>query len=174
MIDWAKVFALQTPPLEIVIRGTLMYLALFTLLRVLLKRESGTTGMTDLLVVVLIADAAQNGMAGTYDSVSDGLLLVAVIIGWSFVLDVIAYRWKWAERLIRPRALPLVRDGQMLRRNMRRELVTAEELMGQLRQQGIDDISRVSRAYMESDGEFSFVMASGEPHTQRKPRRQRV
>lgn len=174
MTDWAKVFALQTPPLEILIRGTLMYLALFTMLRVLLKRESGTTGMTDLLVVVLIADAAQNGMAGTYQSISDGLLLVVVIIGWSLLLDVVAYRWPWAERLIRPRALPLVRDGQLLRRNMRRELVTTEELMGQLRQQGIDELGRVKRAYMESDGQFSFVVSSGEARTRRPPRKQRV
>lgn len=158
MLDWPKMFALQTPALEILLRGSLMYLALFTMLRVLLKRESGTTGMTDLLVVVLIADAAQNGMAGNYLSITDGLLLVAVIIGWSFLLDALAYRWRWAERLIRPRPLPLIVDGVILRRNLRRELITTDELMGQLRQQGIGDVTDVQRAFMESDGDFSFVL----------------
>lgn len=174
MIDWAKTFALETPVLEIVLRGTLMYLALFTLLRVLLKRESGTTGMTDLLVVVLIADAAQNGMAGTYTSVTDGLLLVATIIGWSFLLDLAAYRWKWAARIIRPRPLPLVRDGRMLRQNMRRELITVEELMSQLRQQGIDDLGRVRRVYMEADGQFSVIADALPGVPRRGPDKQRV
>lgn len=160
MLDWSKLFALQTPPVEILIRGSLIYLALFAMLRILLKRESGTTGVTDLLVVVLIADAAQNGMAGDYISVSDGLLLVAVIIGWSFLLDALAYRWKWAERLIRPRPLPLIVDGVMLRRNMRREFITTEEMMTQLREHGIADPGQVRRAYMESDGDFSFVLTS--------------
>lgn len=79
-IDWAKLFEFSTPALEIVVRGTVMYLALFAMLRFILRRETGSLGITDLLVVVLVADAAQNGMAGSYRSISDGLLLVATII----------------------------------------------------------------------------------------------
>jgi len=50
-------------PLELVLRGSLIYLALFALLRIVLKREAEAMGITDLLVVVLIADAAQSAMA---------------------------------------------------------------------------------------------------------------
>ncbi|HEY7909583.1 MAG TPA: hypothetical protein VIC60_11945, partial [Thermomicrobiales bacterium] len=74
--DWQKMFALDTPLLEIVIRGTIIYLALFTLLRFVVKREVGTVGIADLLVIVVIADAAQNAMAGTYTSITDGVLLI--------------------------------------------------------------------------------------------------
>ena len=56
-IDWARMFAFSTPPLEIVVRGTVMYLALFAMLRFILRRETGSLGITDLLVIVLIADA---------------------------------------------------------------------------------------------------------------------
>lgn len=59
-VEWAKMLIPDTPLLEIFLRGSIVYLALFFLLRVVLKRESGTLGITDLLVVVLIADAAQN------------------------------------------------------------------------------------------------------------------
>jgi uncharacterized membrane protein YcaP (DUF421 family) len=62
-VDWGRAFLPQTPVLELVVRGSVIYLALFLLLCLLLKRQSGTLGLTDLLVVVLIADAAQNGMA---------------------------------------------------------------------------------------------------------------
>ncbi len=64
-VDWAKTFLPNTPLLEIFLRGSLTYLALFFLLRIVLKRESGGMGVTDLLVIVLIADAAQNAMAET-------------------------------------------------------------------------------------------------------------
>lgn len=161
MVDWVQLFSLQTPPLEIIVRGTVMYLALFAMLRVVLKRESGTTGVTDLLVIVLIADAAQNGMAGQYTTITDGVLLVAVIIGWSFVLNVVAYYVPAAARVIRPRPLPLVRDGHILARSLRRELLTEDELRGLLREQGVDNLSRIREARMEADGQVSVTLRSG-------------
>lgn len=150
-------FVPSTSLLEIVIRGTVMYLVLFTLLRIVVKREAGTTSMTDILVIVLLADAAQNGMADEYTSITEGVLLVAVIIAWSFLLDAVAYRWPKAARLIRPRPLLLVRDGRILHRNMRRELITEAELCGRLREQGVDDLSKVRELRIESDGRFSVI-----------------
>src|SRR3954451_9354077 len=61
-------------------RGTLIYLCLFLLLRLVLKRQAAGVAITDLLVIVLIADAAHNAMADIYRSVSDGVFLVAVIV----------------------------------------------------------------------------------------------
>lgn len=159
--DWAKVFLPDTPLLEIVVRGSVMYLALFTLLRVVLKRESGTTGVTDLLVIVLIADAAQNGMSGSYNSVGDGLLLVGVIIAWAYLLDALAYRWSFATKVIRPGPLLLVRDGRPLRGNMRRELISMTDLRSELREQGIADLAEVRELRMEPDGQFSVIRNDG-------------
>jgi Predicted membrane protein len=163
MVEWSELFALRTPPLEILARGTVTYLALFAMLRFLLKRESGTTGVTDLLVIVLIADAAQNAMAGQYTTITDGVLLVAVIIGWSFLLDFVAFYIPAAARIIRPRPLLLVRNGRILHRNMRRELVTEAELRSLLREQGIDNLSRVREARMEPDGQISVISRIGHP-----------
>src|SRR5262249_15775985 len=77
--DWHKMFALDTPVLEIFLRGTIVYLALFVFLRYVVKREVGTVGIADLLVIVVIADAAQNAMAGDYVSITDGVLLIGTI-----------------------------------------------------------------------------------------------
>ncbi|PWR09237.1 DUF421 domain-containing protein [Micromonospora acroterricola] len=171
MADWGELFVPSIPLLEIVVRGSVMYLALFALLRIILKRESGTTGVTDLLVIVLLADAAQNGMSGGYSSITDGVLLVAVIIGWSYVLDAVAFRWQAAARLIRPGSLVLVRDGRILRRNMRRELITNEELHTQLREQGIDNLADVREVRMEADGRFSVTTRTpGRSSTNREAR----
>jgi uncharacterized membrane protein YcaP (DUF421 family) len=167
-------FVPQTPLPEVVIRGSVMYLVLYALLRVVLKRESGTTGVTNLLVIVLLADAAQNGMAGNYTSITDGALLVAVIVGWSYLLDAVAYRWPKAARVIRPRPLLLVRDGEILYRNMRREFITIEELYEQLREQGISDLNDVHEVRMEPDGQFSVTRRSNHPQPQRRNRKRAV
>jgi len=106
-VDWARLFMPGTPLLEIIVRGSIMYVALFMLLRFILKRETGSLGITDLLVIVLIADAAQNGMAGSYQSITDGLVLVATIIGWSYLLNWLAFRYPFWRKVIQaPRAKP--------------------------------------------------------------------
>jgi len=65
-VNWKGVFVPSIPIVEIIVRGSLVYLAIFALLRFTMKRRSGAIGITDLLVVVFIADAAQNAMAINY------------------------------------------------------------------------------------------------------------
>lgn len=81
--DWRTVLLPATPVLEIALRGSVIYLTLFALLRFVLRRQAGTLSIGDLLVVVIIADAAQNAMADDYRSIPDGVLLVAVIVFWN-------------------------------------------------------------------------------------------
>lgn len=161
-IDWASVFLPDTPVLEIVVRGSIMYLALFWMLRGILKRVAGSIGLADLLMVVVIADAAQNGMADDYTSIGDGLVLVATIIFWNYALDWLGYHFPRIQRFVHPPPLPLVKDGHLLHHTMRRELITKDELMSQLREQGVSDLSEVKAAQMEGDGRVSVIDNSGQ------------
>jgi uncharacterized membrane protein YcaP (DUF421 family) len=155
-IDWAQTLSPEHT-LEVVLRGSVMYLVLFTLLRVLARREVGGLAPTDLLVLVLIADAAQNAMAGEYTSLPDGVVLVATIIAWSVVIDWAAYRFPWAARLAKPSSLMLVHNGRINRRNMRREFITEDELRSQLRKHDVTDLAEVESVRMEYDGRLSVV-----------------
>jgi uncharacterized membrane protein YcaP (DUF421 family) len=96
-------------------------------------------------------------MAASDTSVTDGILLVATITAWSFLLDALAYWSPALARVLHPPARDLVRDGRMLHRNMRRELISEEELMSQIRQQGVADVSDVKRACIEGDGRISVI-----------------
>jgi len=163
-IDWNSIFVPDTPFLEIIVRGSVMYLALTILLRIVLKRQTGTLGMTDLLLITLLADASQNAMAGEYRSLPDGIVLVATIIFWNYFFDWLTVKSEWFERLIEPPPLPLVKRGKLLRRNMRRELITEAELLGKLREQGVDDLSKVKLANIESDGQISLIQYEEKQH----------
>jgi hypothetical protein len=79
MFDWQELFVPAHPISEIILRGTNTYIMLFLILRFLLKRQSGVIGIADLLVVVLIADAAQNAMASEYKSIAEGAILVLTV-----------------------------------------------------------------------------------------------
>lgn len=156
-MDWKSIFQLDIPWLEMVVRGSVMYVVLFVMLRVILKRQTGSLRMTDLLLITLLADASQNAMAGEYRSIPDGIILVATIFFWDYFFDWLSFRSEWLSRLIEPPPLLLIKNGKMLRRNMRRELITEEEITSELRQHGLDDISKVREAYMESDGRISVI-----------------
>ena len=70
-----------------------------------------------------------------------------------------SFRSRFVERLITPPPLQVVRNGELLWRNMRRELLTREELMDQLRHEGIDDLAKVKTAYVEPEGKLTFICA---------------
>jgi uncharacterized membrane protein YcaP (DUF421 family) len=156
-IQWAALFIVDVPLLEIIVRGTIVYIGVFLMLRFVLKRQSGTAGFNDLLVLVMLADAVQNGMSANYQSITCGLVLVATIVFWSYVLDWLGYRVPAIQKLIEPPPLMLVRNGTMQRENMKKELITREELLSLLRENGIADISKVRRAYLEGDGKLSVI-----------------
>lgn len=156
-VDWKALFVPSGSLAEIFIRGTVVYLLLFFVLR-FLRREIGAIGIADLLVIVIIADAAQNAMGGDYKSITEGLVLVATIAFWDYTLDWLGYRFPFFQRLVRAAPLPLIKNGQMLRRNMRQEMITEEELLSQLRQQGVESVSEVKKVYLEGDGRISVIL----------------
>ena len=156
-IDWAGMFEFSMSPWELVLRGTMMYWFIFILLRLGGRRDLGSFGAADVLLVVLIADAAQNAMAAQYNSVSEGAVLVATLVLWSVFADRVAYFIPATRPFFEPGRVLLIKDGQMQRRGMRREYVSRDELLEELRIQGIDDISKVRRAYMESTGNVSIL-----------------
>ncbi len=155
-MDWESLFVPSLHIGEIVLRGTVVYLFIFGVFRVL-RRGAGTLGISDLLVVVLIADAAQNAMADEYKSITEGLILVATIVFWDYSLDWLGYRVSWVGRLVRPAPLLLIKDGRLQKRNLRQEMITEEELRGQLREQGVESLDEVKKSYMEADGRISVI-----------------
>jgi uncharacterized membrane protein YcaP (DUF421 family) len=155
--DWGRLFSFTAPPLEIFARGTAMYAFLFALFRFVIRREVGAVGIADLLILVIVADAAQNGMAGDTTSVADGMLLVATLIAWNVLFDWAAFRFPVFRRVAEPHPLKLVEGGRLLARNMRREFISEEELWSKLREAGVDSLDQVKVAYMESDGQISVI-----------------
>jgi uncharacterized membrane protein YcaP (DUF421 family) len=166
-IDFRSIFVPSGHLAEMVVRGTLIYLFLFIILRVF-RREAGTVGIADLLLVVLIADAAQNGMAGEYKSITEGAVLIGTIASWDYFLDWISYRFPWFHRLVTPAPLPLIKDGRIMKKHLRQELITEEQLVSQLRQQGVQNLTEVKRCYLEGDGNFSVISSRSKKPASKK------
>lgn len=167
---YEDLFGIHVPVLELVLRGTLVYWLLFCLFRFVLRRDVGAVGIADVLLLVVIADAAQNAMSGGYQTFTEGAILVLTIAGWNWLLDALSYHFAIVRRFAMPGRLTLIRAGVPQRRNLRREYITLEELQEKLREQGIEKMSDVKVAYLEGDGQISVVRNSPDP-PQRPTRR---
>lgn len=156
-VNWQELFVPSIPLFELFVRGSIVYLLLFFVLRFIPARQLGMLGITDLLVVVLFAEAAQNAMATTYTSITEGVALVGTVIFWSYLINWLGYKFPNLQNFLNPPPLLLVKNGKLIERNLEKELITEEELMSQLRQQGVELIQEVKIAYMEADGGISVI-----------------
>lgn len=169
-IDLGKLFVPDVSVLEIVLRGTVIYLGLFVLLR-LTRRSTGQLGIADVLLITLLADASQNAMSGPYESITSGLILVLTILGWDQLLDRLSYRWPAFARLIEPPPVLLIKNGELVHANLRRNKISEQELTSHLRQHGYDRIADVGRCRLENDGSISVLPLRSAGQTQERPGR---
>lgn len=92
------------------------------------------------------------------------MVLIDTLVFWSYTLDFVSFQLPVIQRFTSAPRLCLVRDGKLLRKNMRREFITDDELNAKVRHEGIEDIASVKRMYLEADGEMSLIR-NDEPRT---------
>ncbi len=160
LTDWLAVFLpdsdIGEALLQIVVRGTVTYWFIFLLLR-FFRRGTGQLSISDILLITLISDAAQNAMAGEYSSILEGVTLVVTLVFWDFALNWLGYRSTLFQKIGEPEPVLLIKNGVLQRQNMKRELITEDELAGLLRQQGVDDLAQVKKCYIEGSGHLSVI-----------------
>ena len=156
MQDFASLFQLELPLTEHLFRGTVLYLGVFVLMRLIPRRASGELASMDLVFIILIAEAAAHGM-GEYKSVADALVLAAVFVAWNVALNLLSYWVPLIDRLLSAPPVQIVRNGRIIRKNLRREFITDNELHDSLREHGIDDLSKVKSAFVESNGTITAI-----------------
>jgi uncharacterized membrane protein YcaP (DUF421 family) len=100
-------------------------------------------------------------------------VLCGTLIGWNYLFDWLAYRYPAFQKILEPSPLPVIKDGRLLKRNMRQELITEDELLSQLRLQEIQDVSEVQLAFLEPDGALSIVRRTQDDRPGHYPRKSR-
>jgi len=149
-------FKMEVSILELILRGSILYLGLLFLMRIMPRRTGGELTNVDLIFIVLIAHAAGHSL-GEYTSISEGFIVIITLILWNYMVNWLSFRVPLIEKLFSAPPIKIIRSGKMLKRNMRREFITEEELKESLHKKGIDSILQVKAAYVESDGSITFI-----------------
>lgn len=155
-VDWESLFIPKISLLELIIRGSITYWFCFLYVRYF-RRGTGQLGVTDLLLIILIADAAQNSMAGEYGSVTEGVILVGTLLFWNYALDWLGFRTDLFKPMVSPDPVMLIKDGILQRHNLTKQMISDEDIEGILRENGIDDVKKVKLCNLEGSGNISVI-----------------
>jgi len=143
--------------MDIVLRATFMFAAIFVLLRLLGKRELAEMTPFEVVLLVVMGDLVQQGVTHSDYSVTGATLAICTFGFWSLVLNWVSYTWPRAERLLDGEPEVVVRNGELRHKMMRRNRLTRSEVESEMRHAGIAHIADVQWAILESDGKISFI-----------------
>jgi uncharacterized membrane protein YcaP (DUF421 family) len=121
------------------------------------RKELSQMSLTDLVLIMLISNSVQNAMVGSDTSLSGGLLAALVLIVMNFIFRALNYRFKFFRKMIEGEPLVLVYQGNVNEANLKKEGITKDELNAAIREHGVGDVSEVSLAMLEIDGNISVL-----------------
>lgn len=148
---------LGLPWWDIVVRSLVIYVAFVVIVRVIGKRAVGQFTIFDLIFLLLVSNALQPAITGPDNSVPGGLLIMVTLTLFNLGLAFAAARSPLVHRLVEGRPKPLLKDGRWDATALRRHAVSREDVEMAMRQQGYDDVSELSAAYLENDGRISVI-----------------
>jgi uncharacterized membrane protein YcaP (DUF421 family) len=153
-------FHLGTPLWQITVRSVLVYAGVLLVLRLAGKRELGQMTVFDLVLILLIANAAQNAMVGPDASLQGGLLAAGVLVTCDVIVAVLRLRGGLWNRLIEGTPTVVIKDGHVVEPHLRRERLEVEDIERIVREHGVKSVSDVQLAVLETDGSISIVPSS--------------
>lgn len=147
------------PIIEKVIRPVIVYFFLLALIRVAGKRTLGSFTSFDLVVLLVLSNTVQNAIIGNDNSLSGGLIGAVVLVALNYLVVRILYKHRKTEHAIEGSAIVLIRHGHFDDANMKRQLISRSELQAAARRQGINRLTDISIARLETDGAVTFELA---------------
>ena len=155
-------FQLSAPWWHFVLRAVAIYALVMVLMRVSGKRAVGQFTPFDLILLILIGNAVQNGINGGDNSLTGAFVMAATLIALNWVVAFASSRSRKAERLVEGVPVVLARDGHVFEQVLRRQLVSDADFHKALRQHDIASVSQVALALLETNGSISIVPRAGD------------
>ena len=150
--------------LEKILRPFIVYVFLLAAFRLAGKRELGQLTPFDLIVLLTISNVLQNAMIGPDNSLTGGLIGGLTLFLANGLISRLVIRFPKLARLFESTPAVLIENGKILTRNLRREVMSRDELERAIRKHGLDpqaDMPLIKKALLEQDGTVTIIVKSG-------------
>jgi uncharacterized membrane protein YcaP (DUF421 family) len=146
--------------MDIVLRGVFVFAFLYVLMRMIGRRELSTLEPFDLILLIVLGDAVQQGLTQDDYSLTGAFLAIGTIAILQVAVSYANFRFPKLRPVLDGEPIVVVQDGKPIEKNLKRERVTIEDLAAAARQQNIAKIADVQWAVMETSGAISFIKKS--------------
>ena len=147
--------------MDIVARAAIMFVLLYVLLRLMGKRELGQLTPFELVVMIVLGDLIQQGVTHNDFSITGALLAISTFAFLAISMSWLTYLSPRAEKLLDGEPRVVIRDGVLIKDNLRRDRMTQSEVESEMRLAGIAHMDQVAWAILEPQGKISFIKKDG-------------
>jgi uncharacterized membrane protein YcaP (DUF421 family) len=146
--------------MDLVLRAIVVFAFVLILTRVIGRRELASLAPFDLILLIILGDALQQGLTQDDYSVTGAILVVGTLAILQVATSWITFRFPFTRRALEGEPLIVIEDGKPIERNLKRERLTVEELTESARMHEIASLDEVRWAVLERNGELSFIKKS--------------
>ena len=143
--------------MDIALRALFLYAFVVFLMRVIGRRELSTLSAVDLVLLVVLGDAIQQGLTQDDYSVTGALIAVSTFALLQVCTSYVSFRFGFLRRVLEGEPVVIIEDGKLIERNLRRERLTEDEIAEEMRTQQIASVEDVEWGILESSGSMSFI-----------------
>jgi uncharacterized membrane protein YcaP (DUF421 family) len=143
--------------MDIALRAVFLYAFVVFVMRVMGRRELSSLSAIDLVLLIILGDAIQQGLTQDDYSVTGAVIAISTIAAVQVGTSYLSFRFRKVRRVLEGEPIVIVQAGKLVERNMRRERVTADEVAEEMRAQQIGSVEDVEWGILESDGNMSFI-----------------
>ena len=143
--------------MDIALRGIVLFLFVYLLTRVIGRRELSSLQPFDLILLVVLGDAVQQGLTQDDYSVTGAVIAIGTIASLQVSTSYLSFRFKRLRPILDGEPIVIVQDGKPIEQNLRRERLTVGELMNEARKQQVRSLDDVQWAVLETSGSISFI-----------------
>jgi uncharacterized membrane protein YcaP (DUF421 family) len=147
--------------MDIALRAVVIFFFLVFVTRVMGRRELSSLTPFDLILLIVLGDAIQQGLTQDDYSVTGAVIAVSTIAALQVATSYVSLRWTRARRVLEGLPLVLIEDGKLIEQNLKRERLDEDEVAAEMRLQQIGTFDEVAWAILETNGSMSFIKKSG-------------
>lgn len=146
--------------MDLVLRAIVVFSFVFLLTRVIGKRELGSLQPFDLILLIVLGDALQQGLTQDDYTITGAFLVVGTIAVLQVFVSWLSYRFPRARPILEGEPVIILQDGKPIEKNLKRERLSVEDIAEEARKQQIAHLDEVRFAVLETGGSISFIKKS--------------
>jgi len=146
--------------MDLAIRAVVIFTFIYVLTRVIGRRELSSLEPFDLILLIVIGDAVQQGLTQDDYSVTGAVIVVSTFALLQILVSYVSFRFPRLRPMLDGEPIVVVQDGKAIDRNLRRERLSIVEVLEAARQEQISSLDEIAWAVLETSGKISIIPKS--------------